>query len=187
MLAGLQDRMSNAAGQAAANEATKYAGEQVTLRWEQCKYMSTIRTVVGIIFVFFVWSTAFGLNGAGIYCIFLGPIVTLLEFSFLLNKLTCCPPAGWFCTGWHFFLKLDSWRRGIFYVVVCIPLFIPVFSISIWGYLAGIAGITSAVLYIAKHWQYVHGAPEYNQYGNAPGGTGGGAIQDPSQFNSIPP
>ncbi len=51
MFSSLQDRMAQAAGQAAANEATKYAGEQVSLRWEQCKYMSTIRTVVGIIYV----------------------------------------------------------------------------------------------------------------------------------------
>jgi len=181
---------------------TEPDGSETTYRWPFLKLVSTIRLILGPVTVLLVWAAALQLLATGTYTI-IGVILlifalptTLLEFSWLIGKCTFCPAEGPFCKIWHFFLRLDTWKRGAFYFITTILCF-ALGGAAPFAVIVGLCYVVLAVCYTLKTFQ--HTPPEQvaaagmgyagnmaqpamvNAYG---GGTGG--VPDPNRFSNIP-
>ncbi|KAI6189798.1 hypothetical protein M3Y97_00047500 [Aphelenchoides bicaudatus] len=134
-------------------------GQNVTVyvnRYPWCKYLSYMRTAVGILTVFALFSAAIdsliGITTIPI-AIYLGVVAIptfLLEFGRIIRM--CCGTNGALCSAFSLVLDFDRWKRGLFYALLAVPCFFP--SIRNTGsIIAGCCLFISGVLYVGKCFQ----------------------------------
>ena len=187
---GAQANIQNAAARAAAGAATQEAGNQISSRLTS---LTLIRTIVGYVAVFGVWSAAIAnvsVSGIviGIYLFFIAVPITLLELAFFINKLTFCAEDESRIGHYRGILnRIDTWKRGVLYGVLALPCFIPLPFISFFAILFGLCLILLSVLYCAKTFQPAPPPPrdDFDNVGG-PSRSASGKMQDPAQYNDLP-
>ncbi|VDM44943.1 unnamed protein product [Toxocara canis] len=170
------------------------AGSTYVLRHPACKFVTPIRTAVGLITVFVIWLAALKslisivALPIGIYLIIIGMASFLLEASYIIRL--CCGVDGICCRFFGLILNFDGIRRGILYALFSIFCFIPTFSnnYSIAAasilFVSGCFILVTAVLYLMKPLQ-MKKAPTYmvDPAGQARG-AGSAQVADPTVYGS---
>lgn len=105
------------------------AGTTYTYRHPLCKYLSPLRTGIGLVTILVVWSSAvqsfLSISGflTGIYLAIIGIPVFLLEAGYIIRL--CCGVEGVCCRTFALILNFDGIRRGILYLFFAVFCFYP--------------------------------------------------------------
>ncbi|GMT11037.1 hypothetical protein PFISCL1PPCAC_2334, partial [Pristionchus fissidentatus] len=133
-------------------------GETRVLRRPIYKYVKYLRTLIGIIAVFVVFSA--GISELisithiplGIYLIVIACPVFLLEIGFLLK--TFCGTDGICCRAFSLVLSFDKIKRGLLYMVFSILCFLDLLGPDVYTRVAGGFLVVTGVFYLIKDREY---------------------------------
>ncbi|VDK82067.1 unnamed protein product, partial [Onchocerca ochengi] len=104
-------------------------GDTYTYRYYFCKYLTPIRTGIGLLTVLVVWLSSIGSILSissfpfGIYLAFVGVPLFLLEAGYIIRL--CCGVEGLCCRTFTLILNFDGIRRGILYLLFAFFCFYP--------------------------------------------------------------
>nr|XP_022329139.1 uncharacterized protein LOC111128040 isoform X1 [Crassostrea virginica]XP_022329140.1 uncharacterized protein LOC111128040 isoform X1 [Crassostrea virginica]XP_022329141.1 uncharacterized protein LOC111128040 isoform X1 [Crassostrea virginica] len=99
----------------------------------------------------------------GFYLIAASVVVTFFELTWVINKSACCRSVitsdhgtpfpfrqeGCCCFCWQIVMWVDNWKKGIFYLLLSVPVFLEGMRI-ILGMVSGFLLIVCGLLYILK-------------------------------------
>ncbi|KAH7696622.1 hypothetical protein AAVH_36306 [Aphelenchoides avenae] len=138
------------------NQGLVESGHTYINRHPAFKFLSYVRTVVGIVTVFVIFSAAvdsiLSISAApiGIYLLVVDVPVFLLEFGRIIRL--CCGTNGALCRVFGFVLHFDRWKRAVLYVLFAIVCFLPSVTTT-YARIAGIFLVCTGILYFLKVFQ----------------------------------
>ncbi|KAI1719604.1 transmembrane protein family 72 domain-containing protein [Ditylenchus destructor] len=136
----------------ASTQGLSSAGHIYVNRHPSFRFCSYIRTLFGIITVAAIYWAGFNtllsdnVVAMGLYLIFIGVPVLLLEFGKVIRM--CCGTGGVCCRAFSIVLHFDSWKRGLLYCLISVVCFLPDGTTS--SKIAGCLLFLSGVLYTTK-------------------------------------
>ncbi|KAL3986285.1 putative integral membrane protein [Acanthocheilonema viteae] len=123
-----------------------------TYHYRFCKYLTPIRTGVGLLTILVVWLSSIGSILTissfpfGIYLAFVGIPLFLLEAGYVIRL--CCGVDGVCCRVFILILNFDGIRRGLLYLFFATFCFYP--NLTELSIVPGIFLALTAVLYLLK-------------------------------------
>ncbi|KAI1720537.1 papain family cysteine protease domain-containing protein [Ditylenchus destructor] len=136
----------------ASTQGLSSAGHIYVNRHPSFRFCSYIRTLFGIITVAAIYWAGFNTLlsdnavAMGLYLIFIGVPVLLLEFGKVIRM--CCGTGGICCRAFSIVLHFDSWKRGLMYCLISVVCFLPDGSTS--SKIAGCLLFLTGVVYTTK-------------------------------------
>ncbi|KAL5007953.1 hypothetical protein ScPMuIL_013534 [Solemya velum] len=126
-------------------------------------YITAIARTWGIITVIALWAATvttlddyFQENTGeyvGWYLVCAAIVVTFFEITWILNKSACCSREGCCCRCWSIIMWVDNWKKGVFYILISVPLFLQGLQ-DVLGIITAFLLIICGCLYIVKTFRY---------------------------------